>query len=206
MSNMFVNPIQPVITTGGCISVYKDAWPEWETTIKILEEASENYQESEFVWYRAMTHGSGVNQTHRTNRTADLTFAANYGKNLDIKAIHNGISLTLQSAIEDFKSKFMDDNAVLQAESLQVLKYSTGQEYKAHADSGPGLIRDISAILYLNDDYEGGELEFPYFDVKIKPSAGMYILFPSSFPYAHIAHPVISGTKYAVVTWLRQIQ
>jgi hypothetical protein len=203
---MFVNPLAPVLVTGGCISIYKDAWPESEDTIKMLEEAGKNYEHSEFVWSRAMTNGGGIHQDHRTNRTADLTFAASYGKDLNIRAIHNGISLTLQSAIEDFKSKFMDDNAVLQAESLQVLKYSTGQEYKVHADSGPGVIRDISAILYLNDDYEGGELEFPYFDVKIKPSAGMYILFPSSFPYAHIARPVISGTKYAVVTWLRQIQ
>ena len=31
---------------------------------------------------------------------------------------------------------------------------------------------------------------------------GMLLLFPSNYPYAHIAHHVTSGTKYAIVTWL----
>ena len=32
----------------------------------------------------------------------------------------------------------------------------------------------------------------------------MLILFPSSYPYMHIAHPVTKGTKYNLVTWLRE--
>ena len=66
--------------------------------------------------------------------------------------------------------------------------------------------RSVSAICYLNDDYEGGELEFVNFKLKIKPQAGMMILFPSNFAYMHIAHPVTSGTKYAMVTWIRDRQ
>jgi predicted 2-oxoglutarate/Fe(II)-dependent dioxygenase YbiX len=31
----------------------------------------------------------------------------------------------------------------------------------------------------------------------------MLILFPSNYAYSHIAHPVTSGTKYAMVTWIR---
>jgi predicted 2-oxoglutarate/Fe(II)-dependent dioxygenase YbiX len=57
-------------------------------------------------------------------------------------------------------------------------------------------------LLYLNDDYSGGELEFRNFQLKISPKKGMLLLFPSNFAYAHIAHPVTSGTKYAFVTWL----
>jgi predicted 2-oxoglutarate/Fe(II)-dependent dioxygenase YbiX len=62
--------------------------------------------------------------------------------------------------------------------------------------------RALSAICYLNDDYEGGEIEFPEFKVKIKPEAGMLILFPSNFAYKHTAYPVTKGTKYALVTWI----
>ena len=32
---------------------------------------------------------------------------------------------------------------------------------------------------------------------------GMVILFPSNYAYRHIAHPVTSGTKYAIVTWIK---
>jgi predicted 2-oxoglutarate/Fe(II)-dependent dioxygenase YbiX len=56
--------------------------------------------------------------------------------------------------------------------------------------------------VYLNDDYEGGEVEFVNFGIKIKPQPGMLLLFPSTYPYAHIAHPVTSGVKYAIVTWI----
>ena len=41
------------------------------------------------------------------------------------------------------------------------------------------------------------------FDIKIKPQPGMLILFPSNFAYTHIAHPVTSGSKYALVTWIK---
>jgi predicted 2-oxoglutarate/Fe(II)-dependent dioxygenase YbiX len=65
------------------------------------------------------------------------------------------------------------------------------------------MARCVSALCYLNDDYEGGELEFTNFNVKIKPLPGMLILFPSNYAYRHVAHPIKSGTKYSLVTWIR---
>jgi predicted 2-oxoglutarate/Fe(II)-dependent dioxygenase YbiX len=60
----------------------------------------------------------------------------------------------------------------------------------------------LSPILYLNDDYTGGEIEFVHHGITIKPSPGMLVLFPANYAYSHIAHPVKTGTKYAIVTWL----
>ena len=40
------------------------------------------------------------------------------------------------------------------------------------------------------------------FSIKIKPSPGMLAIFPANYAYSHIAHPVKTGTKYAIVTWL----
>ena len=70
-------------------------------------------------------------------------------------------------------------------------------------DGGTSMGRSVSALCYLNDNYEGGEIEFVNFKIKIKPLAGMVILFPSNYAYRHIAHPVTSGTKYAIVTWIK---
>jgi hypothetical protein len=76
--------------------------------------------------------------------------------------------------------------------------------------------------MYLNDDFDGGEISFSlsnYEDVKkvaspdldyeialgkgqiqfgIKPKAGSVIIFPSSAPYYHTAHTVKSNFKYMV--------
>jgi predicted 2-oxoglutarate/Fe(II)-dependent dioxygenase YbiX len=61
----------------------------------------------------------------------------------------------------------------------------------------------FSAIACLGAAEEGGQLEFPNFDLTISLDAGSVILFPSNFPYVHIAHPVTSGIKYSMVTWFK---
>lgn len=54
-------------------------------------------------------------------------------------------------------------------------------------------------MAYLNDNYEGGELWFPRFDLTIKPQAGDIVVFPSTYIYEHASQDMISGTKYSVV-------
>lgn len=54
--------------------------------------------------------------------------------------------------------------------------------------------------MYLNDDYEGGELWFPHFDYTYVPQYGDIVLFPSSWLFAHAALVVKSGIKYSAVT------
>jgi predicted 2-oxoglutarate/Fe(II)-dependent dioxygenase YbiX len=85
-------------------------------------------------------------------------------------------------------------------EAINFVKYNPGQHFQVHADHGFSYICTVSSVMYLNDDYEGGELWFPNFDLKIKPDYGDIILFPSTYIYAHAALPVISGTKYSAVT------
>jgi hypothetical protein len=60
--------------------------------------------------------------------------------------------------------------------------------------------RDISVVWYLNEGFEGGGLWFPSFQCLIRPQTGMVVTFPSAHEFAHTAQPVMSGTRYAVVT------
>ena len=96
-------------------------------------------------------------------------------------------------------------------ESPQVLKYNVGGFYEAHADADSydperrlwrhHVDRDISLLLYLNDDFEGGDLSFEYFNFRIQPKPGTLVWFPSDARYFHRANPVEAGTRYAVVSW-----
>lgn len=81
-------------------------------------------------------------------------------------------------------------------------KYGVGSEYKDHYDHGPNSPRLLSGVMFLNDDFDGGELVFPYFEKSIEPKAGRLVLFPSSFIYRHVSVPVVEGVKYSLVTWL----
>ena len=87
------------------------------------------------------------------------------------------------------------------SEGWQILKYGKGQHFVNHYDDSKQFPRTVSMSYYLNDDYEGGEIEFPRFGLKIKPKADQAIFFPSNYVYNHIVHPVTSGTRYAVVGW-----
>jgi hypothetical protein len=86
-------------------------------------------------------------------------------------------------------------------EAFNFVKYEgAGTHFKIHADHGPTYVCTVSVVVYLNDDYEGGELFFPRLDgLAIKPKKGDIVVSPSTYIYEHASQDMISGTKYAVV-------
>lgn len=55
---------------------------------------------------------------------------------------------------------------------------------------------NFSALIYINDDYEGGHIAFPAFGVDIKPKPGDLIIFPST--YRHEVTEITAGTRYTM--------
>ncbi|MDH3327046.1 MAG: 2OG-Fe(II) oxygenase [Gammaproteobacteria bacterium] len=96
-------------------------------------------------------------------------------------------------------------------EPPQILRYNPGGYYNSHADSenmdmetgswSKVIDRDLSLLIYLNDDFEGGELSFDNFHYTLKPKAGTAVLFPSDHRYKHTAHTVHKGVRQAIVSW-----
>jgi hypothetical protein len=105
-----------------------------------------------------------------------------------------------------------------------VMKYSPGASMGAHFDAqGGDETLTYSIVLYINDDYEGGEISFTVRDYDLrdpefsslkanedlktaiaaksvdywyKPEAGAALVFPSTHPYNHQVHLVRSGSRY----------
>lgn len=73
--------------------------------------------------------------------------------------------------------------------------------YSRHAIWRKKMDRDYSMLFYLNDDYEGGHINFMMFDYRYKPKKGDLILFPSDHRYVHTAEPVTRGNRFAIVSW-----
>jgi len=61
--------------------------------------------------------------------------------------------------------------------------------------------RVVTYALYLNDVEEGGETEFLYAGVKVKPETGKLVFFPADFVAAHRGNPFYKGVKYLVTGW-----
>jgi hypothetical protein len=89
--------------------------------------------------------------------------------------------------------------------NIHLLKYGVNGFLPAHQDHGVSS-RVLSTVMYLNDDYEGGEIEFINSNIKIKPPAGSIIFFPSSFLYIHEVHPITSGFRYSLPHWFHNMK
>ena len=203
INGLFPGELRPSTTVGGCIDIFENAWPDPQGTIATVE-AECAVKDSGLNWSRATTIGQGAYQNIRTNYHLGLTDTALLTGNSVAQNVHNQMYMLLAAAAVPYSQKHDIEN--LYHEQYNMLRYQGGQEYKAHADGSTKDGRCVSAIVYLNNDYEGGELEFVNYGIKIKPEPGMLLLFPSNYAYTHIAHPVKSGTKYAIVTWMKDRQ
>lgn len=99
-----------------------------------------------------------------------------------------------------------------QGELLQILRYRPGQEYRRHMDFVPGAAnqRMLTALVYLNTDYTGGETWFVRTDLRVRGNKGDGLLFRNSTggradPMSeHAGMPVTGGTKYLASRWIRE--
>jgi len=62
--------------------------------------------------------------------------------------------------------------------------------------------RTLVYTLYLNDVEEGGETEFLYQSLRIKPKKGLLCIFPASFTHLHRGNPPYSNTKHILTGWV----
>lgn len=110
------------------------------------------------------------------------------------------------------------------AEALQVVCYAPGGEYRAHFDAYDmttargerytrrGGQRLCTALVYLNDVYDGGFTLFPRPDLRIVPRRGSALVFDSCRPNSRAVHPgalhasspLGSGEKWIANLWFRE--
>lgn len=87
-------------------------------------------------------------------------------------------------------------------EGFQFTQYPVGGYYDWHVDmgAGPSQTRKLSITVQLNEEYEGGQLDFFPARFEIPKRRGTVALFPSYMP--HRVMPVTEGTRYSLVTWV----
>jgi PKHD-type hydroxylase len=98
---------------------------------------------------------------------------------------------------------FMHAALPLSLSGINFNRYENGEQYGWHADNSfQGDVRaDLSATLFLSDDYEGGELCFE--DQKIKFKAGELVLYTSG--QVHCVNPVNKGVRLAAFFWIQSL-
>lgn len=101
---------------------------------------------------------------------------------------------------------------VAQGESLQVLRYRPGQEYRPHFDAvaGEANQRILTVLVYLNEGYQGGETLFVRTGLRFRGQRGDALVFRNAWPDGradelaqHAGLPVTAGEKLLASRWIR---
>jgi prolyl 4-hydroxylase len=102
---------------------------------------------------------------------------------------------------------------VRQGEPLQVIRYRPGQQYLPHVDGvgGGDNKRVMTAIVYLNDDFTGGDTAFTLLKLGVRAGRGNMLSFRNHLDSGeidremrHAGLPVTQGVKYIASRWIRE--
>jgi len=107
----------------------------------------------------------------------------------------------------DYSNKFwsLHDHSEHNSYSYKIQKTDPGQGYHVwhcESDTRSNCNKILVWSLYLNDIEEGGETEFIYQHMRIKPKQGTLVIWPAAFTHTHRGNPPLSNSKYIVTGWI----
>lgn len=99
-----------------------------------------------------------------------------------------------------FKSNVFDNGYILRQIHGGTILHTDGIFEKNKGTIHPRL---LSIIINLNEDYDGGEFNFPKHDLKVKLKVGDAICFPPYWTHPHEVSSVLPGQyRYTINTWI----
>lgn len=70
----------------------------------------------------------------------------------------------------------------------------------------PGVTRNLVYMTYLNDIEEGGETEFYFQKLKVKPEKGLTLIWGVDWTFTHHGLPAPNEEKYIITGWLNYVE
>ncbi|MBN8649115.1 MAG: 2OG-Fe(II) oxygenase [Caulobacterales bacterium] len=151
------------------------------------------------------------NRDKYAEKTGDTFWDGRYIQFHDIMA-HEHETARIMQQIRHIASmyilnEFVSDEPIY-PDTAQLVGWSEGMDMKPHADNiepdgGPNISshRNFSSIIYLNDDYEGGQTYFPSLGVRVAPKAGTLVLFGAGYEFVHGVTKITKGKRYIYSGW-----
>ncbi len=133
------------------------------------------------------------------NGEKEFTFHASF-KDKDVKNLLDDYGIfTLKFVRDNYEGPFNE----FDSSKTHIARFTEGFGMHEHFDSTKP--NDIATLIYLNNDYTGGEIYFPEYNISIKPDAGDLICFPDTPEFIHGVKPILSGTRYTSPRWFTRI-
>ena len=182
-----------------------------------------DYNISKFIGvYTNVVSQSLSDRVMKSNLNFEKSGFARDGSNLSLEDSNERVNMdefwirNTHELYEPLKKCFIDSIEMYMADhpyfsvqhvtDFRINRYSEGGFMSKHYDSihhshGQHYgYPHATVLLYLNDDYEGGE--FTVATKRIKPKARSSVVFTSNFMFPHGAEVVTKGTRWSIVSWL----
>jgi len=207
------------------IYYYEDGVKDFDLLMNTIDELDKLEEGSESSTWFDWTASNDKNFIYGSTKTFDIAQINNLEEPYKSKMafVYKTIMDSFYDVSKDYATALGDNDEPRLFPTFNIKKYAVGTSMGAHFDQldGDQTLR-YSLVMYLNDDFEGGEISFtmsdyqgvlhrttPHpdydhpenaelMDFSVKPKAGSIIIFPSSAPYHHTAHLVKTGFKYMV--------
>jgi hypothetical protein len=189
-----------------------------EQFIGVYEGAfSKEYCDSVINYFEKMVEaGYGVNRQQnkgalKSSKEDTSIFATSndivISLSTDIKLMSQFNEVLWNQCYADYADKFwsLKELGPHNSYSFKIQKTEPGQGYHTwHCESFKRECsnRILVWALYLNDVEEGGETEFIYQHMRVKPKQGTFVIWPAAFTHTHRGNPPLSGNKYIVTGWI----
>ncbi len=121
------------------------------------------------------------------------------------KDIDQALFRSMGQAILEFRESYPYFKGPFKDMGYAVQRTLPGEHYHWHIDGGSHDFsqRQLVAVWYLNDVAgSGGETEFLFQDIRIKPEQGKLVLFPPFWTHEHRGVTLQEGVKYIATTWV----
>lgn len=98
------------------------------------------------------------------------------------------------------------DSALQLSGLATIQRMQPGVELKSHTDQHTDPSIRYAAIIYINDDYNDGELFFENLDIQLRPKPKTLLIFPGNEKYEHGVNFVADGPiRYVLVGFIKEI-
>jgi len=190
------------------VNKHNKIW-EWHDVIDNLKELNNMLDKKKFESY--------TNKLPR-DKKSNVKYGGGsiLGRSVLVFPGEKSYDIILDSFIKCFENYCKENNLDLTSENISkdtflLREYLPGSDMLAHPDAYSYVKKDdvqarplFTIILYLNEDYEGGEINFINDGLKIKPKSGSGVMFPSE--KVHEVLKVRSGVRQMVQTYVNEFE
>lgn len=185
------------------IKIFDNALP-LQTVSSIVKYLSKQHTDNQFGDARVGSLENKGKVVKEVRDVQSLSFSL-YSQKLTVVHYYNLLSSIILLKSKEYINQHKHVHSITEVLQMDGLRYSENNFYDYHVDDGYSFNRILSSILFLNNDYENGDLCFKFDEeeISIKPKPGRLIMWPSNFLFPHCVKPVSKGIRYSIVAWMR---